>query len=165
MPRSLVRPQACRKHSVTRPVARSSLDTESIQLRQGLAADLDAVSRIQAASPEASQWDVREYLKYELTVAISGGQLAGFAVARPLVEGESELLNLAVDPAFRQRGIARRLVGGVISRHPGILWLEVRESNETARKLYRSLGFFEAGQRPGYYAGSNERAIVMNVHS
>ncbi len=137
----------------------------NIDVRSGGEADLAAISQIQAASPEASQWDVPEYLKYDLTVAVCGSRVAGFAVARRLAEGESELLNLAVDPAFRRRGIARRLVRQLTSRHPGIVWLEVRESNATARNLYKSLGFREAGRRPDYYPGACESAIVMNVHS
>jgi len=136
-----------------------------IELRPGDAGDLGSIAQIQTASPEASQWDAREYLRYQLLVAVCGGQVAGFAVARRLVEGESELLNLAVYPAFRRRGIGRRLVTAFTSGYPGILWLEVRESNRPARKLYESLGFRDAGCRPGYYPDSYEGAIVMNVHS
>jgi [ribosomal protein S18]-alanine N-acetyltransferase len=136
-----------------------------IELRPGSRGDLVSIAQIQAVSPEASQWDVQEYLKYELLVAVCGGRVAGFAVARRLAEGEAELLNLAVDPAFRRRGVGRRLVAEVASFHPGMLWLEVRESNANARKFYQSLGFCEAGCRPSYYPDSAEGAIVMNVHS
>jgi ribosomal-protein-alanine N-acetyltransferase len=137
----------------------------NIELRPGGRDDLPAIARIQAACPEASHWDVPEYLKYDLTVAACDGRVTGFAVARRLAEGESELLNLAVDPAFRRRGIGRRLLAAITSSHPGELWLEVRESNATARKLYKSLGFCESGRRLGYYPDSEEGAIVMNVHS
>ncbi len=137
----------------------------NIELRAGASGDLALIGQIQKASPEASQWDVLEYLEYELTVAVSDGRVAGFAVARCLAEGESELLNLAVDPAFRRRGIARRLVAAITSGRPGVVWLEVRESNANARKLYTSLGFTDAGSRLGYYAGSDEGAIVMKFHS
>ena len=136
-----------------------------VDLRPGCADDLASIDQIQAASPEASQWDVSEYLTYDLTVAVCDGRVAGFAVARRLAEEESELLNLAVDPAFRRRGIARRLVAELTSGHPGTLWLEVCESNIAAQKLYKSLGFREAGRRSGYYPGPGESAIVMNVHS
>jgi [ribosomal protein S18]-alanine N-acetyltransferase len=136
-----------------------------IEVRPGAESDLALIAQIQAASPEASQWDVREYLQYDLSVAVCGGRVAGFAVARQLAEGECELLNLAVDPAFRRRGAGRRLVAALTVSHPGILWLEVRESNTNARKLYGSLGFCESGRRLGYYPDSGERAIVMNVHS
>jgi [ribosomal protein S18]-alanine N-acetyltransferase len=137
----------------------------SIELRPGLRDDLGSIAQIQAASPEASQWDVPEYLKYDLLVALCDGRVAGFAVARRLAEGESELLNLAVHPAFRRRGIGRRWSTALTAGHPGMLWLEVRESNLGARKFYKSLGFCDAGCRPGYYPDSGEGAIVMNVHS
>jgi ribosomal-protein-alanine N-acetyltransferase len=137
----------------------------NIELRPGSRRDLALIAQIQAASPEASQWDVQEYLKYDLLVAVCDGRVAGFTVARRLTEGEGELLNLAVDPAWRRRGVGRRLVAALASAHPGVLWLEVRESNADARKLYKSLGFREAGCRPGYYPDSGEGAIVMNVHS
>ncbi|MGA2739435.1 MAG: GNAT family N-acetyltransferase [Bryobacteraceae bacterium] len=136
-----------------------------IELRPGSRGDLASIAQIQAASPEASQWDVPEYLKYDLLVAVCDGCVVGFAVARWLAEGEGELLNLAVDPALRRRGVGRRLIAAVTSSHPGLLWLEVRESNLGARKLYEALGFCEAGYRPRYYPDSAERAIVMNVHS
>lgn len=137
----------------------------SVELRPGSWDDLPAIAQIQAASPEASQWDVPEYLKYDLLVALCDGRVAGFAVARRLAEAESELLNLAVHPAFRRRGVGRRMVETLTAGHPGMLWLEVRESNLGARKFYKSLGFCDAGCRPGYYPDSGEGAIVMNVHS
>jgi [ribosomal protein S18]-alanine N-acetyltransferase len=137
----------------------------TIELRPGGRDDLASIAQIQAVSPEASQWDVPEYFKYDLLVALCDGRVAGFVVARRLAEGEGELLNLAVDPAFRRRGIGRRLVAEVTSFYPGVLWLEVRDSNVDARKFYQSLGFREAGFRAGYYADSAEGAIVMNVHS
>lgn len=137
----------------------------NIELRPGGGDDLASIAQIQAASPEASQWDVLEYLKYDLLVAVCDGHVVGFAVVRRVAEDESELLNLAVEPAFRRRGVGRRLVAALTSGHPGVLWLEVRESNSGARKLYKSLGFREAGCRSGYYPGSCESAIVMNVHS
>jgi ribosomal-protein-alanine N-acetyltransferase len=143
-------------------MARSGL---RIELRPGDPGDLDSIAQIQAASAEASQWDASEYLKYDFRVAVCDGRIAGFVVGRQLAEGESELLNLAVDPAFRRRGIGRRLVSALTSGHAGSLWLEVRESHLDARKFYKTLGFCDAGYRPGYYPDSGEGAIVMKVHS
>jgi [ribosomal protein S18]-alanine N-acetyltransferase len=136
-----------------------------IEVRPGSAADLASIAQIQAASPEASQWDVPEYLKYDLIVVTCHRRTAGFAVARRVAENEGELLNLAVDPEFRRRGLGRRLVVHLTSAHPGNLWLEVRASNVAARKFYKCLGFSEVGCRQDYYPDSRESAIVMNVHS
>lgn len=146
-------------------MARSGLRDEEAHIRAGAENDLDSIGRIQAGSPQAAQWDVRDYLKYDLLVGMWGECLAGFVVSRRVAEGENELLNLAVAPAFRRRGVGRRLVAELTNRHPGTLWLEVRESNTDARNFYKTLGFSEAGKRSGYYADSCESAIVMNVHS
>jgi ribosomal-protein-alanine N-acetyltransferase len=137
----------------------------AVVIRRGGDRDLEAVARIQRASPEAAQWEVSEYLRYELLVAECDDAIAGFAVWRQVAEDERELLNLAVDPAFRRHGIGRRLVAELCSGQPGALWLEVRESNHAARKFYIRMGFQEAGGRRGYYSGSSESAIVMNFHS
>ena len=145
--------------------AGSDLKADPVYLRRALEGDLAAVAQIQAASPEAAQWDVRHYLAHDLVVAVWGARIAGFAVARRVAEGESELLTLAVDPEFRRRGIARRLIGTLTSSHTGTLWLEVRESNDAARKLYKTLNFHEMGRRLGYYRDSGESAIVMKFHS
>ncbi len=98
-------------------------------------------------------------------MAVVRGQVAGFAVSRSLAADESELLNLAVDPAFRRLGVGRTLVASITSGHPGTLWLEVRESNLAARNLYETMGFKVLSRRAEYYSESHESAIVMNVHS
>jgi ribosomal-protein-alanine N-acetyltransferase len=137
----------------------------NIEVRPGVPLDLPAIAQIQAASPQASQWDPVEYLGYHLLVALAEGRLAAFAVTRRLAPDERELLNLAVDPPFRRFGIGRRLLGALTSGYPGVLWLEVRESNAVARSFYKSLGFCDAGRRSAYYLPSGETAIVMKLHS
>ena len=134
-------------------------------LRSGAAHDLEAVNAIQAACPEAAQWMVRDYLAYDCLVAVWEGRIAGFAVVRALADEESELLNLAVGPEFRRLGIGQALLFECARRHPGVLWLEVRESNDRGRKFYERMGFTSSGQRPDYYSNSAEAAIVMKFHS
>jgi len=134
-------------------------------VRRAQPSDLPGIAAVQAVSTEAAQWDVHDYLSYDVIVAVCGDDLAGFAVARRLAEAEAELLNLAVHTAYRRRGIGRRLFVELTSGHPGDLWLEVRESNAAARNFYRNLGWKEAGRRPDYYGNSGEPGIVMNFHS
>jgi ribosomal-protein-alanine N-acetyltransferase len=91
--------------------------------------------------------------------------LAGFLVWRTVAEGECEVLNLAVAPAFRRRGIARELLNPLLTLRDAQVFLEVRESNEAARIFYNSMGFQEVGTRKLYYNFPVEAAIVMKFHS
>lgn len=138
-------------------------------IRAGGAADLAAIRAIQAASPEAAQWEPGDYLRYDLHVCVEDGRVAGFLVARPTAPDECELLNLAVAPEFRRRGMARRLLKSLLKREEACaaysVFLEVRESNLAARAFYRSLGFRELSVRPNYYDQPLEPAIVMKFHS
>lgn len=95
------------------------------------------------------------------------GRLAGYVVTSPAMgEGEqvAHIRNLAVDPDYRRRGIATRLIEASIARYPpgrfDRVRLEVRASNEPAIALYRRQGFTVTGRIPGYYA-DGEAAIVM----
>ncbi len=134
--------------------------------RRGESGDLAAIAAIQAASPEAAQWDVAGYQGYQILVAVSGGCIAGFLVARPVDDRECDLLNLAVAPGHRRQGIGRGLVRALLESRPGAaVFLEVRESNQAARNLYRSLGFQEVSVRSQYYYLSLESAIVMKFYS
>jgi [ribosomal protein S18]-alanine N-acetyltransferase len=123
-------------------------------------ADADAVARIQSAAGEASQWDPRGYLAFESTVLELDGQIAAFLVTRQTAPDEAEILNLAVDPDYRRRGLARKLLAAAF-RQPRTFFLEVRQSNTAAQSLYRSLGFTECGRRPGYYRNPDEDAVLM----
>ena len=134
-------------------------------IRRGGPGDLAEVAVIQAASPEAAQWDVSDYPRYDFRVSVYGIRVAGFLVSRTLAEGEIELLNLAVAPRFRRQGVARKLVESLLAEFPGVVFLEVRESNLAARRFYNHMGFQEVSLRIGYYQAPPEAAIVMKFHS
>lgn len=130
------------------------------------AGDAGAVARIQAEAPEASQWDPLGYLAFDACVAEVEGEVAGFAVSRGTAHDEAEILNVAVAPAWRRRGLARLLLAHLMIEAtapaaPRTLFLEVRESNSAARALYRAAGFTEYGRRPDYYSQPREAAILM----
>jgi len=82
-----------------------------------------------------------------------------------LVEDQMHVLNLAVDPAYRRRGVATFLLqhSVTLAREYGVkkAYLEVRPSNDLAIKLYRKMGFSEVGRRSQYYKETREDAIVM----
>ncbi len=134
-------------------------------IRPATEADLEAIDAIQATSPEASHWECRRYLDFDARVAVAEGKVCGFIVTRRTAPDESEVLNLAVDPACRRLGIGRELMQHAIGRLPGEIFLEVRESNLTARALYLKLGFEEAGLRQEYYQNPPEPAIVMRLRT
>lgn len=135
-----------------------------IQVRPGTLADLAAVRAIQSISLPASRWFPEHYLRHEFYVATCGGVVAGFIVARQTAPAEREILNIAVAPEFRGRGIGERLLRTLLeSGEPGDVFLEVRESNAVARRLYARVGFEPVGLRPGYYDNPVETAVVMRI--
>ena len=76
-----------------------------------------------------------------------------------------ELLNIAVHPEARRRGLGKRLMEWMFQQGivEGVktIWLEVRPSNRAARRLYRKMGFTEVGRRRRYYRDLDEDAILM----
>lgn len=136
-------------------------------------ADLDTVMAIevQAYSHPWSRGNFVDSLAagYESELRLDAqGVLLAYRVAMPGFE-ETHLLNLTVTPALQRQGhglaLLRRLMASARARHDNRLWLEVRESNRAARRLYHGAGFAEVGRRRGYYpaaAGRREDAIVMS---
>ena len=78
---------------------------------------------------------------------------------------EAEIINLAVSPEQRGKGVGRLLLSCMIDevRRAGasVIHLDVRESNQPARHLYEQAGFHQTGMRMGYYANDQENAITM----
>lgn len=123
--------------------------------------DLQTIAAIQGRS----SWDPIDYLKCDCIVAVADGFVAGFLASREIAPGEREVLNIAVDRAQRRRGIARELLQHALKSLPGAWFLEVRESNTAAVKLYENAGFQPVGRRPEYYREPLEAAIVMRFFS
>lgn len=143
---------------------------DPLLLRTAEEADLDAIARIQAASPGASQWQPRDFLKFDCTVAVwrADSTVAGFLASRQTAQGppaEREILNLAVDPPARRKGVALRLLEQELERGQGSCFLEVRESNAAAIALYEGSGFRRVGLRTDYYDDPSEAGIVMRFLS
>ena len=134
-------------------------------VRSATIADIADIARIQEASPEASQWDPASYLDYRCTVAEESGNVLGFLVSRPTAADENEVLNLAVDPSARRRGVARCLLQAELAREKAQWFLEVRESNRAAILLYAAVGFERSGRREKYYHDPPEPGIVMKYDS
>jgi ribosomal-protein-alanine N-acetyltransferase len=81
--------------------------------------------------------------------------------------GEAHLLNLCVKPRWQGMGFGRTLLAHLVeeaaTRGAEVMFLEVRPSNEAARRLYARAGFAEVGVRSGYYPGptGREDALIL----
>lgn len=84
-----------------------------------------------------------------------------------ILGGELKINNIAVDAAWRGRGLGASLLARVLenarARGCAHAELEVRPSNRIARRLYERYGFREARRRKGYYQDTQEDAIVMTA--
>ena len=96
--------------------------------------------------------------------ACIGGHVVGYAGLHQVLD-EGYIDNVAVFPAFRRRGIAKRLVGQLCAHGRReklqFLTLEVREGNVAALGLYRSFGFTQVGCRPRFYDDPTEDALLL----
>jgi len=139
-------------------------------LRPLAEADLERVAAIERAA-FTDPWPRRAFEEllaapHVRAVAADGadGRLAGYALFS-LVAGEAEILNLAVDPSARRRGLGRLLLEGVLGamRAAGTtaVFLEVRQSNRAAIELYAAAGFRPVSVRKGYYRNPIEHAVTM----
>ena len=139
-------------------------------LREGKADDIVAMMRVMEAAFDPAfgeAWNRGQclgilslpdvWLSFAEIEQEGGAFATGFALSRLLVD-DAELLLLAVDPAWRLRGIAGALIDhacGIAATHGARrLLLEVREGN-AALNLYRRMGFEQIGRRRGYYRGGD----------
>lgn len=97
--------------------------------------------------------------------AFEDDALIGYCGMRAVLD-EGYINNVAVLPAFRRRGVARKLLTELEKSAEGLsfLTLEVRESNLPAQALYLSLGYLPVGRRPRYYERPVEDAILMTKY-
>ena len=97
-------------------------------------------------------------------VAVCADKVVGY-VGSQSVMGEADIMNIAVSPEYRRRGVAERLVAKLCDnlRQKGVrcLLLEVRASNEAAKALYEKMGFKQVGHRPNYYKNPKEDALIL----
>jgi ribosomal-protein-alanine N-acetyltransferase len=97
-------------------------------------------------------------------VLMIGDRLVGY-LCMNLILDEGHILNLAVHPDFRRRGMATRLINEALTelKKKGcrFIYLEVRSSNIAAKQFYVQFGFRDAGLRKKYYANPVEDAVLM----
>ena len=143
-----------------------------MEIRRLTLGDLDAIERIERRA-YPTPWS-RSMFAGELakpsSIALGAVDAADVArlVAYLIVSRYVDawhVMNLAVDPRYRNRGVAKRLLGELFdltaadSRRG--YTLEVRVSNDPAIGLYERAGFRATGIRRGYYTDNREDALIM----
>ena len=133
------------------------------------AADVEAVAKIER-SVQSHPWTLKQFqdavTAYQSTVIEVQGQVAGFCILQPVLD-EANLLLMAIDPAQQGQGLGYQLLEAsvtMLKNNPVQIFLEVRESNQAAIKLYEKSGFHQIDLRKNYYPnanGSREHAIIM----
>lgn len=97
-------------------------------------------------------------------VALDGDVVIGY-VGSQSVLGETDMMNIAVHPGYRNQGVATELINTLIDklskRGSHSLMLEVRQTNEAAKNLYMALGFETVGIRKNYYRNPREDALIL----
>ena len=79
-------------------------------------------------------------------------------------EGEGDITSVAVEPDFRRNGLAQRLITefeNLLPDNTENIFLEVRESNNSAINLYEKCGFERLSVRKNFYINPRENAVVM----
>ena len=142
----------------------------TIDLRRLDPDDLDTVEAIERAS-YPTPWsrtmfaaELRKPSALALGAYVDGGELVGYAFVSRYVDAW-HVMNVAVAPAYRRRGIATELLERLFEVTAGDqrrgYTLEVRVSNLGAIRLYEQLGFQSRGIRRGYYTDNREDALIM----
>ena len=97
-------------------------------------------------------------------VALEEDRVVGYVGSQSSID-EADIMNVAVHPDFRRRGVAEALIIRLVSdlKERGIhaLLLEVRVSNTPAITLYEKLGFSQVGRRKNYYHNPKEDALIL----
>lgn len=132
-------------------------------------ADVDEVLVLEAAS-FPSPWSRRHFLdelasplSFPLVARAVDGGVMGYVCPMQVLD-EGTILNVAVGPGYRGRGIGRMLMKAVLNefrtRKASFVALEVRPTNRAALTLYQSVGFVATGRRKAYYE-NGEDAVLM----
>ncbi len=153
-----------------------SKDLTALSFREMKEADLPSVHKLDQQS-FSNPWPENafhyELLQNQTSVCMvaevadeKGFQIIGSSVVWVIVD-EAHVAMLAVAPAFRGLGIARRLLALSLieasKRGATKSLLEVRKNNTNALHLYYGLGYTLDGIRPGYYPDNHEDALLLSL--
>ena len=141
-----------------------------MQIRRMTNEDCVSVAEIESASFSVP-WSLKAFTEtvekenFRYFVAEEEGEILGYCGFLHVLD-EAEIPNVCVKESARKRGIGKQMMTVLIEEAEKLgivmLFLEVRESNLAARRLYKSLGFVENGVRKNFYEHPVEHAVLMN---
>jgi tRNA threonylcarbamoyladenosine biosynthesis protein TsaB len=150
-------------------------DGADLKIRSAAPADIPALMALEKQASAGAHWSSAQYQtafsgesppRVALVLEEKAG-MRGFLIARAL-GNEWEIENIVIAGSARRRGLGTKLLGEFLkiarSRGAKAVFLEVRESNLAARRLYEKLRFMENGRRKLYYREPDEDAIVCTFH-
>ncbi|MGN0602089.1 MAG: ribosomal protein S18-alanine N-acetyltransferase [Oscillospiraceae bacterium] len=143
------------------------MNSSDIEIRKAVLADCDSICDIENAcfsdpwSKESFEYQISNPFA-EIIGAFEGNVPVGFVNVQ-YVSGELTVNNIAVTEKYRRKGIAKKLLEYAFEQYPETecVYLEVRESNVPAQRLYEKLGFVKVGKRENYYKSPVEDAWLM----
>jgi len=146
-------------------ISLQEVTTENFQRFQDNILEVERVSFPSPWSLKAFKEEAKRSIS-NLWVLLEDGELGGY-ICLWIFGGEVHLMNIAVHPDKRRRGLGGCLLNKMkevgLSQGATTAWLEVRPSNVIARSFYKRTRFSEIGRRPHYYKETNEDAIIMTL--
>lgn len=134
--------------------------------------DIDGVMAVDRAcfsvpwSKESFELELASSLSYYVVAEEDDGAIIGYGGCYKVLD-QVEITNIAVLKSRRGQGTGRRLLEALITMAviggAGVVNLDVRESNEAAKRLYLGYGFKEVGRRKGYYQKPSEDALLLSL--
>lgn len=125
-----------------------------------------AIERLVQTHPWSKQQFQESLASYQCSVYEQANQVVGFCILQPVLD-EANLLLMAIHPSQQGKGLGYTLLDDSIQQlknNPIQIFLEVRESNSAAIRLYEKTGFHQIDLRKNYYPnpdGSREHAVIM----
>jgi len=141
----------------------------NISIRTAQLYDVEGIEKIERLSFPTpwSQQLIREEILFPLSlnlIAEQAEEVVGYVLSW-LIVPEVHILNLAVTPQERKKGIGKMILESLFQEGLGKgatkFTLEVRHRNEAAICFYKHFGFLVKGVRKGYYQDTGEDALIM----
>jgi ribosomal-protein-alanine N-acetyltransferase len=160
-----------------------------MRVRRATPTDIPAMMDLERENPISANWSHEHYeslfrptapesSKYFVLVVEDPSESRSASITAPTspivaylaahyVDSDWELLYIVVAKDSRRRGVGTYLMNEFVSHaratHGNWIFLEVRESNQSARRLYSTLGFEETGLRESYYSNPPDNAILCRL--